>query len=58
VVQRAGGRLRVSVRVVDVARDSTLWATRQDAPVDSAFALQDAVTRSVTGALNLLARGP
>jgi serine/threonine-protein kinase len=58
VVQRAGGRLRVSVRVVDVGSDSTLWAMRQDASVDSAFALQDAVTRSVAGALSLLARAP
>jgi serine/threonine-protein kinase len=46
-VQRDGGRLRVSVRVVDAVRDSTMWASTHAGAVDSAFALQDAVTRAV-----------
>jgi serine/threonine-protein kinase len=54
VVQRAGGRLRVSLRVVEVRGDSVVWATQHAAAVDSAFALQDVATRAVTIALSML----
>jgi serine/threonine-protein kinase len=50
-VQRERDRLRVSVRLVDAARDSTLWAATHDGSADSTFALQDLVARSVSVAL-------
>ena len=51
-VQREGGRLRVNVRLVDVRRDSTVWALTHDGSVDSLFVLQDAVTSGAVAALN------
>jgi serine/threonine-protein kinase len=50
-VQRERDRLRVSVRLVDAARDSTVWAATHDGSADSTFALQDLVARSVSVAL-------
>jgi eukaryotic-like serine/threonine-protein kinase len=50
-VQAVGEHLRVSVRLVDVRADSTLWVDRFDGPVDSTFAVQDAASRAVVSAV-------
>jgi serine/threonine-protein kinase len=50
-VQTVGGQLRVTVRLVDVRADSTLWVDRFDGPVDSTFAVQDAASRAVVSAV-------
>jgi serine/threonine-protein kinase len=49
--QRERGALRVSVRLVDARRDSTLWATTRTGSADSVLALQDSVVGAVMSAL-------
>ena len=55
-VQSVGKQLRVTVRLVDVRADSTLWVDRFDGPVDSTFAVQDAASRAVVSAVAARAR--
>jgi serine/threonine-protein kinase len=50
-VQTSGTRLRVSIRLVSVGRDSTLWVDSFEGPVDSTFAVQDAASRAVVSAV-------
>jgi serine/threonine-protein kinase len=50
-VQTSGSRLRVTVRLVSVQRDSTLWVDSFEGPVDSTFAVQDAASRAVVSAV-------
>jgi serine/threonine-protein kinase len=50
-VQTSGTRLRVTVRLVSVRRDSTLWVDSFEGPVDSTFAVQDAASRAVVSAV-------
>jgi eukaryotic-like serine/threonine-protein kinase len=49
-VQRERDRLRVMMRLVRVANDSTMWAETFQGSADSAFVLQDAIARSVAAA--------
>ena len=50
-VQTAGTKLRVTVRLVSVRRDSTLWVDSFEGAVDSTFAVQDAASRAVVSAV-------
>ncbi len=50
-LQRAGDRLRVSVRLVRAADGQTLWSERFDESANDIFAVQDAISRKVAGAL-------
>jgi len=50
-VQSAGNRLRVTVRLVSVRRDSTLWVDSFEGPLDSTFAVQDVASRAVVSAV-------
>lgn len=50
-VQPAGERLRVTVRIVSVGNDSTVWVDRVEGSVGDTFAVQDAVSRAVVSAL-------
>ncbi|HKG95214.1 MAG TPA: serine/threonine-protein kinase [Gemmatimonadaceae bacterium] len=50
-VQRAGDRVRATVQLVSVRNDSTLWAGRFDGRAGDIFAMQDSLTRAVTGAV-------
>jgi TolB-like protein len=50
-VQRAADRLRVSVRLVSVANDSTVWASTFDGSTAAALALQDSTVRAVAAAV-------
>ncbi|MGH8279209.1 MAG: hypothetical protein ACRETQ_06555 [Gammaproteobacteria bacterium] len=50
-VQRAGDEVRISVELVNAIDGSTLWSQRYDQPYKNLFALQDAITQSVAGAL-------
>ena len=54
-VHREGDRVRVNVRLLDVQRDSTMWATARDGFADSVFALQDSVKRATAAAVNAIA---
>ena len=44
-------RVRVSVQLVDTETGAHLWADRFDRPLEEIFAVQDAITLSVVGAL-------
>jgi serine/threonine-protein kinase len=50
-VQRVGERLRVTVRLSRVARDSVVWVERFEGPVSAALAMQDSVSRALVGAI-------
>ena len=50
-VQTSGNQLRVTVRLVDVRADSTLWVDSFEGRVDSTFAVQDAASRAVVSAV-------
>ncbi|HEX6201487.1 MAG TPA: protein kinase [Thermoanaerobaculia bacterium] len=48
-VRKAGERLRVSVRLVDVADGYQRWSERFDRQLEDVFAIQDEIARSVVG---------
>jgi TolB-like protein len=50
-VRRAGDRIRVSVQLTDALAGKLLWSQQYDEELKDVFAVQDAVTRQVTGAL-------
>ena len=50
-VQRANQRLRVSIRLVSVANDSTVWATTIDGTTNDALTLQDTTVKAVAAAV-------
>jgi DNA-binding winged helix-turn-helix (wHTH) protein/TolB-like protein len=50
---RAEGTLRVSARLLDVEKGTTLWARQWDLPWTDVFAVQDAMASQVAGALAL-----
>jgi TolB-like protein/Tfp pilus assembly protein PilF len=50
-VRRAGEMVRVSAELIDTTDGSAQWSERYDRPYKDLFALQDEITRAVTGAL-------
>ncbi|MEZ5424727.1 MAG: protein kinase [Pyrinomonadaceae bacterium] len=50
-IKRASNRLRVTVQLLDVARNATVWATSIDETVGDLFSLEDAISTKVTEAL-------
>jgi adenylate cyclase len=51
-VQKAGGRVRIAVKLVAAADGAQIWTRRFDDALDDVFALQDEVARRVAGALD------
>ncbi|MBT4083759.1 MAG: hypothetical protein HN725_12120 [Alphaproteobacteria bacterium] len=50
-VQRAGGRVRITVQLIETEGDAHIWADRYDGSLDDIFDLQDRITEQVAGAL-------
>ncbi len=50
-VRRSGERVRVSVDLIDTATDIHLWTRQFDQELTDIFAVQDEITRNITGAL-------
>jgi TolB-like protein len=50
-VRRSGNVVRVSAELIDTSDSSTQWSEHYDRPYKDLFALQDDITRAVTGAL-------
>jgi TolB-like protein/DNA-binding winged helix-turn-helix (wHTH) protein/Tfp pilus assembly protein PilF len=50
-VRRAGDRLRITMRLTDAANGTIIWADQFDTDADQVFAIQDEITRQITGAL-------
>ena len=55
-VQRAGDSVRVNAQLVDTRTGYHLWAEKYDRPMQDVFALQDDISRHITGALGLVLR--
>jgi serine/threonine-protein kinase len=51
-VQTSGKNVRLSLRLVKVSNDSTVWVDRFDGTTDDVFAIQDAAARAVVVALS------
>ncbi len=56
-VQRVAGRLRVTVRLVNVHDGSSRWAGTFDESLDDLFAIEDSISERVAAALALTALG-
>lgn len=52
-VRRAGDTVRISASLVKAADGTTVWSQRFDRPYRELFALQDEITRAVSGALEV-----
>ena len=55
-VQRAKEQLRVSVRLVSLANDSTVWASTFNGTTNDQLALQDSTVKAVAAAVAATAR--
>jgi len=52
-IQKAGGRVRINVQLVDATTGEHLWAERYDRPFDDLFALQDEITQKIVTELDV-----
>ena len=50
-VRKAGGRVRITVQLIDAETDRHLWAERYDRELADIFAIQDEVTSSIVSIL-------
>jgi len=50
-VRKAGGRVRVTVQLIEAETGVHIWAERYDRSLDDIFALQDEITLSTVGAI-------
>ena len=51
--QRAGGRLRVTVQLIERSDGRPLWATKIDTSLEDIFRMQDEVSRQIASALHV-----
>jgi len=56
-VRRAGNRLRVTARLVDVVDDAQLWSDRFDRDLEDVFVIQDEIASSIVRVLKVKVRG-
>jgi adenylate cyclase len=50
-VRKAGGRVRVTVQLIDAETDRHIWAERYDRELKDIFAIQDEMTRAIVATL-------
>jgi len=50
-VRKSGGRVRITVQVIEAASGKHLWAERYDRDLEDIFALQDEMTRTIVAAV-------
>jgi adenylate cyclase len=50
-VRKAGGRIRVTVQLIDAETDRHIWAERYDRDLEDIFAIQDEITRAIVATL-------
>ncbi len=50
-VQRAGGRVRITVQLIETIGGAHIWAEKYDGALDDIFELQDRITEKAAGAL-------
>ena len=51
-VQKYASRIRISVKLIDVANNLQIWTNRFDGSLDEVFEFQDAVARDVAGMID------
>ena len=56
-VRRAGDRLRVTATLSNAADGATIWSERYEGTTKDVFAVQDSITRSIVGALQVQLAG-
>ncbi len=52
-VRRAGDRLRITVQLIDVAKDEHVWSERYDRTMDDVFAVQDEIATAVADRMRM-----
>ena len=52
-VRRAGNHLRVTAQLIDIERDEHIWADKYNGTMDDVFAIQEALSRKIVGALKV-----
>ena len=52
-VRKAGNDLRITAQLIDAATDAHLWSERYEGVLDDVFEIQETVSQSIVGALNL-----
>lgn len=52
-VQRSGQRVRITVQLIEAATGGSVWSERYESDVQDIFSLQDEVTRSIVGVLQV-----
>ena len=52
-VRKAGGRVRVTVQLIDARTDSQVWGERYDRDLNDIFALQDEIAQTIAAALKV-----
>jgi adenylate cyclase len=50
-VRKAGGRVRVTVQLIDAETDRHIWAERYDRELEDIFTIQDEMTRAIVATL-------
>ncbi|MBR0840109.1 adenylate/guanylate cyclase domain-containing protein [Bradyrhizobium liaoningense] len=50
-VRKVGGRVRVTVQLIDAETDRHIWAERYDGGLEDIFAIQDEMTRAIVATL-------
>jgi adenylate cyclase len=50
-VRKAGNRVRITAQLIDATSGHHVWAERYDRALEDIFAVQDEITRSITGAI-------
>jgi adenylate cyclase len=50
-VRKAGGRIRVTVQLIDAETDRHIWAERYDRELEDIFVIQDEITRAIVATL-------
>lgn len=50
-VRKIGGRIRVTVQLIDAETDRHVWAERYDRELEDIFAIQDEITRAIVATL-------
>lgn len=50
-VRQGGGRILVTVQLIDATTGNSLWAERHDRPAEDIFAVQDELTDAIVGAI-------
>lgn len=51
-VQRAGGKVRITVQLIETEAGAHVWAEKYDGSLDDIFDLQDRITEQVAGAIS------